>query len=762
MLKIVGNIQLRGFLTLGRVVSTSFSIFLVTSLWLSGLIQSTVDKSIRPLEFKLRDKLGYSPDLSPAIKVFSFDDSTLRSIQDNDLEFSKWVDIFDVLDNSNPKLIMVDKTFAIAKGKFNSTKLSTKVLSFDAPIAAGLYLSGKKLHSQDPLDIYKQSADINEGVESLPLKEAFVNGPDSRIVKVFKKLGHIMYEGDGMVDLFWRYSKQSAIPHWSLMSSNSYSIDGESVVINGQRISTDSGRIFVNFIDPKILKNKIYSLQTLANLAESKSTKPLFGPEKYIVILPAMFTGNSDMVSTPYGTIPGGYVMVSMVNSILSNLWIRTIPTNVLFIIVPAILGLFIAAKFRFSPSAFIMIGSSIAIVVAGFLIFAVYSIQTPWFITANSFFLSCLFNMIWITHERDRETRRLHQAISGLLPKYQIDELLRRSAPLNLTPAGQVLSIMFIDIVNFTETSSRLSPKVAFSQLKNLLGDITEIVHMHNGTIDKTLGDGLLCFFGYSILGESVPNHADLALKCAIEIQKYSVRKTLQSHEEHQAIYPFRIGINTASVYIGDIGNDKRFDFTLVGDGVNFASRLEASCAPYKIMIGPSTKAHLMEFSSNDPRIHRRFIMPKHSSEIKESWQVDPFYHHNEDFIKAESLFLKSIVKDVDRERLNVPENISIALTSNLGHFNLIDFSLTGLRISGNIFLARGVIFHVTIDSEDGEINRMLRKSDLGSITVEVFWGKVDGKEYHHGVKFIGLNREQKQRIFSILHRYSGLTKSA
>jgi class 3 adenylate cyclase len=314
---------------------------------------------------------------------------------------------------------------------------------------------------------------------------------------------------------------------------------------------------------------------------------------------------------------------------------------------------------------------------------------------------------------------------------------------------------MMFVDIVGFSLTTKKLSANETFLQLRSLLGDITGIVHRHQGTIDKTLGDGLLCFFGYNVLGQPTQHHADQAVRCAIDIQKRVFQHSLKAYEQGQALYPLRIGINTASVFIGNIGNKQRFDFTMIGDGVNFAARLETACAPFKIMIGPATKAQLLDFKPDHPGMRKRHVMVKHTAELLEAWEVDPFFDSSEDIDRIEKLYWNYAGFYQREDRYPVPDRGIIRLSSAIGRFQLLNYSFSGFGFRSDIFLAQGVVFNLELDSSDATLQRELHQWGLSSIVVEICWGSPRTEGFEHGVRFVGLGQEQKQRLFSLFHRH-------
>lgn len=128
--------------------------------------------------------------------------------------------------------------------------------------------------------------------------------------------------------------------------------------------------------------------------------------------------------------------------------------------------------------------------------------------------------------------------------------------------------------MVGFTAEMSGKSPEYVINFLRTLLGLMSELVFSHNGSIDKFLGDGLMAVFGLPLTGSL---DATNAAKCALEITK----KVALWNAKNAEPTPTRIaiGIHYGEVIQGDIGSDKRLEFTAIGDVVNLASRIEDYC---------------------------------------------------------------------------------------------------------------------------------------------------------------------------------------
>ncbi len=144
--------------------------------------------------------------------------------------------------------------------------------------------------------------------------------------------------------------------------------------------------------------------------------------------------------------------------------------------------------------------------------------------------------------------------------------------------------TILFADIVSFTSLSRRLTPPQIAEMLNRFFSKMTDIVFKYSGTLDKFIGDCVMAVFGAP---NKMEDHAEKAVKAAVEMQ----RSMKELNREIGQDLKIRIGINSGKIVAGDIGSHKRLDYTVLGDTVNIASRLESAvCLPDEIVIGEKT----------------------------------------------------------------------------------------------------------------------------------------------------------------------------
>ncbi|MBW1731173.1 MAG: FHA domain-containing protein [Deltaproteobacteria bacterium] len=153
------------------------------------------------------------------------------------------------------------------------------------------------------------------------------------------------------------------------------------------------------------------------------------------------------------------------------------------------------------------------------------------------------------------------------------------------MEPKELVATILFADIVDFTGLAEQLPPQEVNIILNRFFSAMTDIIFTYDGTLDKYIGDGLMAVFGAPMQKE---DDAKRAIVAALEMRE--ALKDIMKELEEEKRFDIRIGINTGKVVAGNIGSPKRLDYTVIGDPVNIASRLESIALPNQILIGEAT----------------------------------------------------------------------------------------------------------------------------------------------------------------------------
>lgn len=157
------------------------------------------------------------------------------------------------------------------------------------------------------------------------------------------------------------------------------------------------------------------------------------------------------------------------------------------------------------------------------------------------------------------------------------------------MEPKDLTATIFFTDIIGFTPLSEHMPPREINLLLNQFFSRMTDIIFKYDGTLDKYIGDSLMAVFGAPMEKKDDPKRAILA---ALEMKRELTAIMKKTDPEKK--FDIRIGINTGRVVAGNIGSPNRMEYTVIGDPVNIASRLESIAEPNQILIGEETYKHV------------------------------------------------------------------------------------------------------------------------------------------------------------------------
>jgi adenylate cyclase len=188
-------------------------------------------------------------------------------------------------------------------------------------------------------------------------------------------------------------------------------------------------------------------------------------------------------------------------------------------------------------------------------------------------------------------ELKRYNDLRRYLSPKLT-EKILSSGCTLGGQPQRKMMTVMFSDIRNFSTLTDSLEPEELFHLLDRYLAEMTSLIHQHEGTLNKIIGDGMLIFFGDPI---SIEDHAQRSVLMAIEMQKKATE--LKAEWQHYGYeLGMGIGINTGYMTVGNIGSDMHLDYTVIGNQVNVAARLESLAKPGQILVSQRTYSRVSD----------------------------------------------------------------------------------------------------------------------------------------------------------------------
>ncbi len=193
------------------------------------------------------------------------------------------------------------------------------------------------------------------------------------------------------------------------------------------------------------------------------------------------------------------------------------------------------------------------------------------------------------------KEKKKIRGAFDRYVPPAVVEQVLKNPHLLNLGGEKKFLTVLFSDIRGFTSLSEKISPETLIYLLNDYLGKMTDKVFSNNGTLDKYIGDAIMAVYGAPITRN---DHADAACITALEMIEALDEVAPLWIKEGLNKPQIGIGINSGDMVVGNIGSYKHFDYTVIGDEVNLASRLEGLTKEYgvPIIVGENTKNAVTE----------------------------------------------------------------------------------------------------------------------------------------------------------------------
>lgn len=730
---------------------------------LTPVPELVADRLDAPAAFAVRAAIGKAPKLSPRLRIYGYDDQAVAETQDPEIALADWTSLLAAIEAKAPSAIIVDKIFGYVPGAAGAPLDAFRAAAASHPsLAVGAFLHAQEIPGRAPMPLTSEDYDLRRHGDGdkfgwLPFKQHYVYGPHPAVQPSFRHVGHILYPGGGRIEPFVRLDAQHLVPHVTLFAAKAYQLTQDGATVDGRRLPLDGkGRMLLNLSRPADYYEHTWSLLPAIRRARAGEPLPKVEAGDVVLILPLLYTGNHDEVETPAGRMPGGFLLAAALNSLLTGDWLTVVNDHWAFDVVLAVVGAAIGAyagTFLFWP---LLAAGLTATISGGLLAFSFGGLFLPFGMSTIALFGSGLTAYAFATVRRGRESRRLKEALKGAVPDAKLAAILNRGE-VQLEPTERVVTLMFLDIANFSVVSEQTPPDILFRSLRHVLAEATRTVHKYGGTVDKTLGDGMLCFFGYSYDGAPDPTHAehaDQAIECAAEIQRESVARCLAATQEGQPMLPFRIGLNTSAVLIGDLGNEERIDFTVIGNGVNYAKRLESACDLHCLMLSATTVDQARRYAPTMPGFKARLIHVKHLTALLEAIEYDPLHDNPSLARQVLDAFRRSYNLDRRDQRFPVLAPERLALDCPFGKAELVDFSASGVCLRIDRYLARGVTFELHLAANDPALRTRLETRGFGVLKCEVRWGRAEGgsKSYVHGIKLQNLADAQMSSLFDEL----------
>ncbi|BAU29565.1 adenylate cyclase [Aneurinibacillus soli] len=317
-----------------------------------------------------------------------------------------------------------------------------------------------------------------------------------------------------------------------------------------------------------------------------------------VVLIGPYATGMQDQYFTPMSkslSMYGVEIHANFIQSLLDNKLYSPLSKTVGWILIACMaFGTYaLTNRFKGIRGLFVFIGLFVLYTLALIITFS-YGILLPYVYVLLAIIAAYVYSVVdqYLTERQQRN--RVTSLFVRYVSKSIVDDILSKKEEVQLGGVRRDVTLIFVDIRGFTPLSEKLEPEQVVEVLNEYLDLCTRAIFKFNGTLDKFIGDGVMGIFGAPI---QTDNHAELAIRAALEMRKGSAELTERLRQQIGHTVQFGIGINSGDAVIGNIGSKSRLDYTAIGDTVNLAARLESNAKPGKILISENTKARVESY---------------------------------------------------------------------------------------------------------------------------------------------------------------------
>ncbi len=551
---------------------------------LSTFVRENIETRTLDLRFNLRGALDTPRD----ILIVAIDERSLAEVGAWPWPRQATARLLETVSRGNPRVIALDLFFPERQNDEADRALGRAVReSGNVVMAAAFALSGEEGgRSIEQVPLWLEQAEFprcryadREGVRYaavvIPTLDTIAEGALSH--------GHAvgLQDGDGVMrhEILGLGYGFSVYPSLALrtaavsLGEDDLRFDGEiGVRLGGRFIPTDVyGRVLINYYGPSGSFPYVSAVDVLSGAAEPR----IF--ENKIVYIGATGLQTYDPVSTPFTKrMPGVEKNATVTANILGDGFIRRGYgfTELLVILLGG--GLAAVVLYRVRAAIGVAFAATLILAYAAFAVWIFvhyrYALGMVYPISALAFVYGTATVSRYISEEqRSREIRSLFQ--SYVSPKI-VAELLKTPEKIRIGGDRREVTVLFSDVRGFTTFSENNEPEVVVERLNEVLSAMTDVIFSWDGTLDKFVGDEIMAFWGAPL---DQPDHAERAVSCAIEMNARLGEIADRWRASGLEVLNMGIGLNTGDAIVGNIGAlGRKMDYTLIGDTVNTAARIE------------------------------------------------------------------------------------------------------------------------------------------------------------------------------------------
>lgn len=549
------------------------SVFVVTVLYYTQnpFLEAFEDKTY---DLRFKSLRGAIP-VTPGIGIITIDDKSIRELGRFPWSRMQYVHLLDRLSAAGVKTVLFDAFFP-----------ETETATIDRAFAAAIKRAGNVVLAVT-FDFDKQG-NIAGSTRSLPPIERAAAGighinmlPEDDGVN---RRNRLLIEADGkQIPSLGLVGAMAALGEKEF-ASGSYAIKlGErSIPVAGDN------EMWVNYTG----KPGNYPRYSFTDIVHGR-VDPVQLKGKTL-FLGATALGIYDMRVTPFSNnVPGVEIHAAVADNIISGRYIRRTGIESLFdvslIIALGLFTFYLTSRMRLNSAIATTILLAAAYVWLSYWLFLQghwVSMIYPPLAAAAALMTGGGFRYFVL----ERNARAMRSMFSSYLSDKLVARLEKDPEAARIGGDNKEVTVLFTDIKSFTTFSENHTPQEVVSRLNEYLGAMVQIIYQFDGTVDKFIGDGIMAYWGAPI---AQPDHAKLAIACALAMQKTMLDLTAKWAQDGVEPFSIRGGLQSGEVVAGNVGSHgKKMEYTVIGDTVNQAARLEGTAKYYGVqfLIGEAT----------------------------------------------------------------------------------------------------------------------------------------------------------------------------
>lgn len=428
---------------------------------------------------------------------------------------------------------------------------------------------------------------------TLPIEQIAENTPHVGVVGVDP-------DSDGVyrrVKPLWEYQRQ-VYPGLSLtplvMDKPRLALDNETnlLLIDKQAVALDErNRLLVNYYGDMQPISIASVFQTWDKIMAGELADLPLDPYEFedaIVYIGASAIGLDDIKAvTNDPKAPGVYIHAAAASNMLIGDVMR--PEQRSHTLILAALGAIVSVIFAFNVPNYLFKVTLLVLMAIGYWLFSGWQLasnqQVALVVPTLSYAFGWTWSFTYLSFTEGASKRRVKRMLSQYVSEAMLNQAME--SPDDILHAGvgeqETLTILFSDVRGFTKLSESLPAERVVALLNCHFSEMAEVIFDNQGTLDKFIGDAIMAFWGMPI---KVEQHADFAVKASIDMIDALTRVNAELAEKGLPSIEIGIGLNTGQVILGNIGSDRKLDYTVIGDPVNVASRMEGITKNYGVPI--------------------------------------------------------------------------------------------------------------------------------------------------------------------------------